>query len=167
MIVYKDALKQNEIARIECSRGEVIHVYYGSLSDFDIVVKYKQDGSRLRTPKHIHWVVDLLLKKQGDEEKANRLLKHLLHIWDSCLPFISNEHRENMDVVFQDYDDDLKKLDIYGYYSVEFLVIVAELLMVQEKTNNPKAYMFHKVLKTLLESKDLFKIISTATFRGR
>ncbi|MEE0264187.1 MAG: class I tRNA ligase family protein, partial [Acutalibacteraceae bacterium] len=36
----------------------VIYVFQGNLSQFDIVIKYKKDGKRIRTPKHIHWVVD-------------------------------------------------------------------------------------------------------------
>ncbi len=30
----------------------VLFVFQGSLSEFDIVIKYKKDGSQIRTPKH-------------------------------------------------------------------------------------------------------------------
>jgi hypothetical protein len=42
-----------------------------------------------------------------------------------------------------------------------------ELLMLQEKSNNPDAYMFKDVLEGLLNSRDLYKIISTVTHTGR
>ena len=45
----------------------IIYVFQGALSQFDIVIKYKKDGMRIRTPKHIHWVVDILMKMQGNE----------------------------------------------------------------------------------------------------
>ena len=45
-----------------------IFVFQGNLSELDIVIKYKKDGSRISTPKHIHWVVDVLRKIQGKGE---------------------------------------------------------------------------------------------------
>lgn len=32
----------------------VLYVFSGKLSQFDILIKYKKDESRIRTPKHIH-----------------------------------------------------------------------------------------------------------------
>lgn len=31
----------------------IIYVFQGTLSQFDIVIKYKKDGKRIRTPKHM------------------------------------------------------------------------------------------------------------------
>jgi hypothetical protein len=52
----------------------IIGIYEGSLSEYDIVIKYRQklkDGSwsNIRTPKHIHWAVDLLIKMQAEPKK--------------------------------------------------------------------------------------------------
>lgn len=52
-----------------------------------------------------------------------------------------------------------------GEYSVEFLCVLAILLMRQEKTNNPNAYMFKKLLEALRAKDDIFKIVSVATHR--
>lgn len=52
----------------------IIFVFQGNLSQFDIVIKYKKDGKRIRTPKHIHWVVDILMKMQGNEEVTKKYL---------------------------------------------------------------------------------------------
>ena len=52
----------------------IIYVFQGNLSQFDIVIKYKKDGTRIRTPKHIHWVVDVLMKMQGNEILTKRYL---------------------------------------------------------------------------------------------
>ena len=58
-----------------------------------------------------------------------------------------------------------KELSGKGEYSVKFLLLVAKLLMVQEKSNREDAYMFGKVLKSLKDGKDIFGIISAATHR--
>jgi hypothetical protein len=55
------------------------------------------------------------------------------------------------------------KLASKGEYSIKFLMLMAKLLMIQEKTNYEQAYMFRKLLGQLKEHKDIFKIISTAT----
>lgn len=31
----------------------IIYVFQGNLSHFDIVIKYRKDGKRIRTPKHM------------------------------------------------------------------------------------------------------------------
>ena len=61
-----------------------------------------------------------------------------------------------------------EKLNNYGEYSVEFLIVLMTLLMTQEKTNRNDAYMFGKVLDSLLkEELDIFSIMSAAGFGGR
>ena len=44
----------------------IIGVYQGSFSKYDILIRYRQKDknnkwSHIRTPKHIHWAVDLLI----------------------------------------------------------------------------------------------------------
>ena len=36
----------------------------GARPDLDFIVKHKEEGKRLRTPSHTHWIVDLIAKKQ-------------------------------------------------------------------------------------------------------
>ena len=52
-----------------------------------------------------------------------------------------------------------------GEYSIKFLLLLAKLLMHQEKTNYPGAYMFRRLLEQLKTSPDIFSVVSTATFR--
>ncbi len=52
-----------------------------------------------------------------------------------------------------------------GEYSVKFLILLAKLLMAQEKTNNNQAYMFRQLLEALKNHNNIFKIVSTATHR--
>ena len=61
-----------------------------------------------------------------------------------------------------------KKLDNYGEYNIEFLIVLMKLLMTQEKTNREDAYMFKKVLNELLKTDlDIFAIMSASGFGGR
>lgn len=53
----------------------IIYVFQGTLSKYDIIIKYRKDGTRIRTPKHIHWAVDILMKMQGDETLTRKYLE--------------------------------------------------------------------------------------------
>lgn len=150
----------------------IIYVFQGNLSQFDIVIKYKKDGKRIRTPKHIHWVVDILMKMQGDEELTKKYLLAIQNCWNTCVP-LSNNDFETLKNLIENGEKDIEieqyfNLNAFGEYDVEFLYVLMELLAVQEKTNRADAYMFGKIIEELLEAdRDIFKIISTAGFGGR
>lgn len=150
----------------------IIYVFQGNLSQFDIVIKYKKDGKRIRTPKHIHWVVDILMKMQGNEELTKKYLLAIQKCWNTCLPLSNNDFDTLKDLI-EDGEKDIEieqyfDLNAFGEYDVEFLYVLMELLAVQEKTNRADAYMFGKIVEELLETdRDIFKIISTAGFGGR
>ncbi len=156
----------------------IIGIYEGSLSKYDIVIKYRQklkDGSwsNIRTPKHIHWAVDLLMKMQAEPQKAKDFLLFLLKRWEEVEPIRSEEERKqrtNFNYLIRKYRkefENYKELSKKGEYSVKFLLLLAELLMIQEKTNMENAYMFKELLKALENGEDIFKIISIATHRRR
>ena len=150
----------------------IIYVFQGKLSQFDIVIKYRKNGTRIRTPKHIHWVVDVLMKLQGNEELTRQYLLAIQNCWNSCVPLLNNNY-ETLKTLIEtgERDIDIKKffsLNVFGEYDVEFLYVLMELLAVQEKTNRADAYMFGNIIQELLETdRDIFKIISTAGYGGR
>ncbi len=150
----------------------IIYVFQGNLSQFDIVIKYKKDGTRIRTPKHIHWVVDILMKMQGNEILTKRYLKAIQNCWKTCVPLANNDYY-TLKTLIENGEDDIDivqfyDLNAFGEYDVEFLYVLMELLAVQEKTNRADAYMFGDIIEELLDAdRDLFKIISTAGFGGR
>jgi hypothetical protein len=154
--------------------GTIIGVFQGSKGnrpDLDIVVKYKDKYTKnvVRTPKHIHWVIDLLIKKEHNEKLTLEFIKYLLDMYDKIEPFKNKEDQQKCELKFTN-PENLKKfeeLDNYGQYSVEFIGHVIELLSIEEKTGFEGAFMFKKVLKALYESKDIFSIVSSATHRGR
>ena len=150
----------------------IIYVFQGALSQFDIVINYKKDGMRIRTPKHIHWVVDILMKMQGNEVLTKQYLEAIQNCWNTYVP-LTNNNFDTLKVLIEKGENEINiaqyfPLNTFGEYNVEFLYVLMELLAVQEKTNRSDAYMFGNIIEELLEAdRDIFKIISTAGFGGR
>ena len=155
----------------------IIGVYKGAFSRFDILIKYRQnvDGSwsRIRTPKHIHWAADLLIKLHEDRKKTQQFLDFLLAIWEKIKPIKNKRaHRKTLElnVLLRDSRRAVRKyqkLSSRGEYSIKFLILLAKLLMIQEKTNLKDAYMFRKLLEALRRGRDIFSIVSIAAHTGR
>ena len=162
------------LATININGTYILGIYQGTLSEFDILLRYRQkEGdkwSRIRTPKHIHWAVDMLIKHYSEPHETDLLLKNLLQKWEETVPLESKEERERLldtETLLNEVNaeaEKYKKLAGKGEYSVKFLILIAKLLMVQEKTNRGDAYMFKNLLERLEEHRNIFEIVSTATF---
>jgi len=148
-------------------RGYEIYVDKGSKSINDFIVRYKQPGKRIRTPKHIHLAVDLCMKKTGDPRRMRKLLEDMKTVVESLRPSRSFPPR------FQIYTPELARkhraLNSYGEYPVEFLLAIFELIAIQEKTNYPEGVASKEFVDKLLSDSDIFSIVSGATWvnRGR
>ena len=155
----------------------IVDVYQGSLSEYDVLIKYRQfingKWSRVRTPRHIHWAVDVLIKMHFEEKKTKDFLDFLIAVWEKTTPIRSKQEREKMlslESLLETFKKEIheyEKLGERGEYSIRFLILLAKLLMLQEKTNLETAYMFKNLLKALRQGEDIFKIVSTATYVGR
>ena len=162
------------LATININGTYILGIYQGSLSQFDILLRYRQKEagkwSRIRTLKHIHWAVDMLIKHYSEPHETDMLLKSLLQKWEETAPLESKEAQETLldptTLLYEVNAEATKyvKLAGKGEYSVKFLILIAKLLMVQEKTNRHDAYMFKKLLERLKEHRNIFEILSTATF---
>lgn len=151
--------------------GTVIGVFQGSRGenpDLDIIVKYKEPGKQVRTPKHIHWAIDLLLKRQQNEELTKDFAQYLLNMWNAVEPFRTKEDQSRCELSLSGKEDLSRfiELDDYGEYSVEFIAKVLELIMIQEKTGLSTAFMFRGVLKAIHDEGDIFSIVSAASYSG-
>lgn len=152
--------------------GAVIGVFqgsYGDNPDLDIIVKYQEKGERVRTPKHIHWAIDLLIKKEHNRVLTKEFVKYLIDMWDKIQPFRTKAEQQRCEVRFTD-PKHLKRfepLDEFGEYPVEFIGHVIELMMLEEKTGNHEAFMFKGVLDAIYNDNDIFSVVSKASFRGR
>ena len=165
------------LAVFEVNGSYIVGVYQGTLSDFDILIKYrhKLDGSwsRIRTPKHIHWAVDILIKLHEDKTKTKEFLDFLLGIWVTTQPVRNKQQQQDVlsiEPLLQDSQDMIRHYEALsnkGEYSVKFLILLAKLLMIQEKTNLETTYMFKKLLEALRKGGDIFSVVSIASHTGR
>lgn len=159
-----------------------VGVFQGNISEYDMIVKFRQfdnnksKWSLFRQPKHIHWTVDILIKQEYSKDIISKFLQNLLADWDdtNIIPHLNNS-REREDflrpekllryvfIEAEQYNNDILR----GEYPFSFLILISRVLMAQERTNNRNAYMFKQLLETLEEHKDLYTIISKATYTGR
>ena len=165
---------QNPLAEFPVNGTFYVAIYQGRLSPYDVLIKYRQfengKWSLIRTPKHIHWAVDILIKQHMENNATERLIDSLIDLWDNTIqPIKSEEERARIldpATLLAEVNAEAANYNALagkGEYSVKFLLLLARLLMVQEKTNNEGAFMFRNLLEQLREHKDIFKIVSTAT----
>ena len=143
-----------------------IYVSKGEKSAYNFKVHYQESGKRIRTPKHIHLIIDLYMKLTGNRELTLQLLDHIIdQIILQVSPSIVNP--PILQVFSPDYVAQFQQLDAYGEYPVEFLLVITELIMIQEKTNYPQGTMNLNLFRLFREGADIFTVVSAATYRGR
>ena len=62
-----------EVAIYQGSRGE--------RPDLDFIVKYKEEGKRLRTPSHTHWIVDFLVKAESNKTVLSQYVDDMIKLY--------------------------------------------------------------------------------------
>ena len=141
-----------------------IYVEPGQKSKYDFLVRYKEPGRRVRTPKHIHLIIDLYLKQASNRQLTLQLVKEFLDM----LPNLKEV--KEFPPKFQEFSKEkfsrYEELNSSGEYSVEFLAAIFDLIMIQEKTNYPNGTINRKLFEAFLEEKDIFTVVSAATFPG-
>jgi len=168
MRIKKDGTEHTAFKEFKLSNGTVIGIFQGSLGqnpDLDILIKYQELNKKVRTPKHIHWAIDLLIKKEHNKELTLDFVKYLREMWDKVEPFKTKEEQQKCELKLTTTEK-LKKfeeLNQYGEYPVEFIGHVIELMMIEEKTGLSTAFMFKGVLDAIIQEKDIFSIVSKAT----
>ena len=145
--------------------GVKIYVSKGGKSQFNFKVQYQEPGKAIRTPKHIHLIIDLYMKRTGNKQLTMELVDHIVN--NIILKVQSSTiNPPKIQVFSSEHVEQFKELDNYGEYPVEFLLIVTELIMIQEKTNYPNGVLNLNLFKKFREEKDIFSVVSAATFRG-
>ena len=148
----------------KAANGVEIFAEPGRKSENDFRVRYKETNKALRTPKHIHLVIDLYLKKAGNRDLTLELVSEFLDMLGELRP--STEFPPKFQAFNKERFERFRKLNGYGEYSVEFLAAIFDLIMIQEKTNYPNGTINRKLFETFLAEKDIFSVVSAATFRG-
>ncbi len=161
------------IKEITLSDGTIIGIFEGDrgyIKDHDIIIKYQENGKRIRTPKHIHWVIDLLIKKQHKPELTLEFIKYLRDIYDKVEGFKSKEDRAKF-FLKETTKEKLKpfeELNKHGEYKVEFIGHLIELMIKMEKNTPPNkpARVFKELIDAMIQEKEIFVIVSKATQTG-
>lgn len=157
------------IREFDVDGGETIIAIFqgnrGQRPELDIIVKYRQRGKRLRTPQHLHWAIDLLVKKQHDEPLTNAFVEYLIDLYDRVEAFRSEGDRLERPLISEANQRDLEmfiSLNELGEYSIEFTCYILELIAIQEKTGNSNELMFRDVLSTILEGHGISRVVDVS-----
>lgn len=139
----------------------------GQTPELDFVVKYKEEGKRLRTPSHTHWIVDLLLKgSHSSIFKMNYLsafVNDLIKIYDESEKFSTVQERNSYDLKYpQVMANKHSQLRGHGYYTVETITAFVELFSKCEKQSDG-AFMFRSLLLLMKDycegKKDFYQVV--------
>jgi len=168
----KKGMKAKSFKEFKLSDGTIIGIFQGERGqnpDLDILIKYQEPNKRVRTPKHIHWVIDLLIKKQYDRQLTIEFVKYLRDMWETVEPFKTKAEQQECELKETTLENlkRFEKLNKYGEYRVEFIGHLIELMMRMEKTGLDRAYVFKDLLDAFIEEKDIFSIVAKSTQVGK
>jgi len=168
--------RKYSIKEIPLSDGTIIGVFEGDrghIKEHDIIIKYKDKFTKTsvpRTPKHSHWVADLLIKKEHNKELTLKFMKYLREMYDKVEAFKSKEDRAKciLKEVSLEKLKPFEELNKYGEYSVEFIAHLIELMIKMEKNTPPNkpAHVFKELIDAMIKEKDTFSVMSRATQTG-
>ena len=114
---YRKRRTEKSIMDIKVNDSYTIYVFKGSLSPNDIVVQYSKNGGRARTPKHIHWVIDMLLKEQKNHKDVISFIKCMQKTWDEIIGLESNKYitlKETLLHYKNKVDEEISSLTLEG-----------------------------------------------------
>ncbi|RLF70464.1 MAG: hypothetical protein DRN40_04515 [Thermoplasmata archaeon] len=173
MTFRREGETRRPISVIKVNDNFILAIYKGRKGPADILIRYRQKlrngkWSNIRTPKHIHWTVDILIKMFQEEILTKQFIDELMKIWEKEIQPMTQNERDRLELdELLNYDkvtlERFRELSKYGEYNVKFLLLLAKLLMLQEKTNYPKGQLFQTLLKRLKKGEDIFSILQTAT----
>lgn len=152
----------------------IIAIYQGTYGDnpeLDIKVAYREKfgdkWTKIRQPKHIHWAVDILVKKVANEELLTGFVQHMLELYDKTTPL--KNKKEQQELLQKISFKDIERFNSIsnGFYAIKFIYCVMYLLMVEEKTSNNSAHMFKDLLHDLVNKDDFYGIVNKATHNGK
>ena len=132
-------------------------------SPFDFRVRFREPGKRERQQAHVHAIVEMYVKQALDAQLTLKLRDHILHVFDMVDPIQC--YPPELQVFRPEHVKPFRELDKVGEFSVEFILVTTELIMIQEKTNYPMGSLTRKLYADF-GVKDRFSVIQAATFRG-
>lgn len=132
--------------------------------DFKVTFKDRRTSNRQRTPRHVHLVVELYVAEVFDKRLTHQLRDHLLWVVNQVRPITSLP--PSLQVFQPQHTTRFKRLEQVTEFSIEFLLVVNELIFIQEKTNYPQGPLTQRLYENF-GREDRFSVIQTALLRGR
>jgi len=141
-----------------------IRVYPGRKPEsfYDFIVKFKEPSKRERTPAHVHLIVEMYVKHAHNPSLTLKLRDHILTVLKSVRPV--NSFPPSLQFFKPEHVEPYKELDKVGEFTVEFLLVVTELMAIQEKTNYPEGSLTESLYKDF-GVKDRFSVIQKAVLK--
>ncbi|WP_027138818.1 hypothetical protein [Gaetbulibacter saemankumensis] len=149
--------------------GIIIGIFQGSRGanpKLDFIVKQLEPGkkSKVRTPSHTHWIVDLLLKAEKHKTLVLEFVQFYIVQYNKLQCFKTISERNNCSITTEKIVlKKFSKLNETGNYSIQYLATIIELFIRCEK-QTPKAFMFFNLLKLIENycngSKDYYSVVS-------
>jgi len=132
-------------------------------SPYDFRVRFQEPGKRARTPTHVHLIVEMYVKNAFNPKLTLKLKDHILDMFSKIQPI--NYYPPQLQIFKPEHVKPFVDLDKVGEFSVEFMLIITELIMIQEKTNYPWGSLTQRLYSDF-GVKDRFSVIQSSVFRG-
>jgi hypothetical protein len=147
--------------------GKVVAIYQGSRGqrpELDFIVKYKKNiKTKLRAPSHTHWIVDLITKKNINQNLTLEFIKEWIILYEKIHPFQNQKERNSYVINYKNYFSKKYELLNSSDFSIEFVSTLLELFCKCEKQTQG-AFMFKNLLILFRDycegKKDFYQIIS-------
>jgi len=141
-----------------------IGVYPGKKpeSPYDFIVRFREPDKRERTPAHVHLIVEMYVKHAYNPSLTLRLRDHILTMLSQIKPI--NSFPPTLQFFKAEHIEPFKELDKVGEFSVEFMLVVTELMAIQEKTNYPLGSLTESLYRDF-GAKDRFQVIQKAVLK--
>lgn len=141
-----------------------IGVYPGKKpeSPYDFIVKFREPNKRERTPAHVHLIVEMYVKYAHNPSLTLKLKEHILTMLSYIKPV--NSFPPTLQFFKPEHVEAFKELDKVGEFSVEFMLVITELMAIQEKTNYPTGSLTESLYEDFA-TKDRFQVIQKAVLK--
>ena len=145
------------------AQGMQIHVEPGRKSQHDFRVRFMGPHGKLRTPKHIHLIIELYVKHAYNGPLTLQLRDHLLQVFDQLRPI--TKYPPTLQVYQPGQVKQFAALNAVGEFQMDAFLVINELIFIQEKTNYPDGSATVSLYQSFME-KDMFSVIQSATWVG-
>jgi hypothetical protein len=172
--IYYYLQSSYKIWRVKCAQEDdlvyttnknvKITVYPGKKpeSPYDFIVKFQEPNKRERTPAHVHLIVEMYVKHAYNPSLTLKLRDHLLEMFKNIKPI--NYFPPKLQCFNPENTEPFKELDKVGEFTVEFMLVVTELMAIQEKTNYPRGSLTESLYSDF-GVKDRFSVIQKAVLK--